>query len=220
MLSVFGRPSVSKVTAPLGRALVRVGISPDAVTIAGTTATVTAAVALFPTDHLFWGAIVIALFVLLDLVDGAMARARGGGTQYGAVLDATCDRIADGAIFGALAWWAMYHAESQPLVIATLICLVTSQVISYAKARAEASGLTAEGGLIERSDRLVIVLLGAGFTGIGVEWAIHLAMWLLAAGSVITVVQRVAAVRRSPGAMAIIPMATQATDPDSPPEVQ
>ncbi|MCW4353263.1 CDP-alcohol phosphatidyltransferase family protein [Hoyosella sp. YIM 151337] len=204
MLSVFGRPSVSKVTAPVGKALVRAGISPDAVTVAGTTATVAAALALFTTDHLFWGAVVIALFVLFDLVDGAMARARGGGTQFGAVLDATCDRIADGAIFAALVWWAMYHEGSGPLVIATLICLVASQVISYAKARAEASGLRADGGLIERSDRLVVVLLGAGFTGIGVGWAIHVAMWLLAAGSVVTVVQRVVAVRRSPGAMTII----------------
>ncbi|AEF40255.1 phosphatidylinositol phosphate synthase [Hoyosella subflava] len=216
MLSVFGRPSVSKVTAPLGRALVRAGISPDAVTIAGTTATVAAALTLFPTGHLFWGAVVIALFVLFDLVDGAMARARGGGTPYGAVLDATCDRIADGAIFAALAWWAVYHEESRPLVAATLICLVTSQVVSYAKARAEASGLTADGGLIERSDRLVIVLLGAGFTGIGVFWAIHVAMWLLAIGSIVTVIQRVAAVRRSPGALAVM----TETQPETPQEPQ
>lgn len=206
MLSVFGRPSVSKVTAPLGRALLRTGLTPDVVTVVGTAATVTAALVLFPTGHLFWGAVVIALLVLLDLVDGAMARARGGGTQFGAVLDATCDRIADGAIFAALAWWAVYHAEHLLLLAATLVCLVSSQVISYAKARAEASGLRADGGLIERSDRLVIVLLGAGFTGIGVDWAIHVAMWALAVGSVVTVFQRVLAVRNSPGARDLIPL--------------
>ncbi|WP_149359843.1 phosphatidylinositol phosphate synthase [Lolliginicoccus suaedae] len=205
MLSVFGRPSVSKVTAPIGRALIRAGLSPDAVTIAGTALSVAAAIVLFGRDQLFWGAIIISLFVLLDLVDGAMARARGGGTAFGAVLDATGDRIADGAIFGSLAWWAAYHAESPTLVIATLICLVASQVVSYAKARAEASGLRADGGLVERSDRLVIVLLGAGFTGIGVGFAIHLAMWVLVVGSIITVVQRVLAVRRSPGATTVVP---------------
>jgi CDP-diacylglycerol--glycerol-3-phosphate 3-phosphatidyltransferase len=160
---------------------------------------------------------VIWLFVMFDMLDGAMARARGGGTRFGAVLDATCDRVADGAIFAGLAWWAIYDEQSRPLLVATLICLVSSQVISYAKARAEASGLSADGGLIERPDRLVIVLVGAGFTGLGVDWAIHVAMWLLAVGSVITVFQRVLAVRRSPGARDLLPMApasTPTTDPD------
>ncbi|GGC59601.1 CDP-alcohol phosphatidyltransferase family protein [Hoyosella rhizosphaerae] len=208
MLSVFGRPSVSKVTAPIGRALIRAGISPDAVTIFGTAVTVVTAVALFPRGYLFWGAILISAFVLLDLIDGAMARARGGGTPFGAVLDATGDRIADGAIFGALAFWAAFHTDSTVLVVLTLFVLVASQVISYVKARAEASGLSADGGLIERSDRLVIVLLGAGFTGIGVGVAIHIAMWVLAVGSAITIAQRLLAVRSSPGARTIIPISS------------
>lgn len=206
MLSFFGRASVSKVTAPLGRALIRTGLTPDAVTLIGTVATIAAALTLFPMGQLFWGTMVIWLFVMFDMLDGAMARARGGGTRFGAVLDATCDRVADGAIFAGLAWWAVYDEQSRPLLVATLICLVSSQVISYAKARAEASGLSADGGLIERPDRLVIVLVGAGFTGLGIDWAIHVAMWLLAAGSVITVFQRVLAVRRSPGARDLLPM--------------
>lgn len=207
MLSFFGRASVSKVTAPLGHALIRTGLTPDAVTIIGTVATIAAALTLFPSGHLFVGTLVIWLFVMFDMLDGAMARARGGGTRFGAVLDATCDRVADGAIFAGLAWWAVYHEQSRPLMIATLICLVCSQVISYAKARAEASGLSADGGLIERPDRLVIVLVGSGLTGLGLDWAIHIAMWLLAAGSVITVFQRVLAVRDSPGARELLPIA-------------
>ncbi len=102
-------------------------------TIIGTVATIAAALTLFPAGHLFVGTLVIWLFVMFDMLDGAMARARGGGTRFGAVLDATCDRVADGAIFAGLAWWAIYHEQSRPLVIATLICLVCSQVISYAK---------------------------------------------------------------------------------------
>ncbi|TSD94676.1 CDP-alcohol phosphatidyltransferase family protein [Skermania sp. ID1734] len=219
MLSFFGREAVSKATAPLGKALLATGLTPDVMTLIGTTASIVAAVTLFPSDHLFWGTMVIWLFVMFDMLDGAMARARGGGTKYGAVLDATCDRVADGAIFAGLAWWAVYHANSKPLLVATLICLVTSQVISYAKARAEASGLSADGGLIERPDRLIIVLVGAGFTGIAgywgigwLEWAVHVAMWILAVASVITVFQRVLAVRRSPGARDVIPMSTRASD--------
>ena len=99
------------------------------------------------------------------MLDGAMARQLGGGTRFGAVLDATCDRIGDGAIFCGLLWWAAFGVRSTSLVVATLICLVTSQVISYIKARAEASGLSAEGGMIERPERLMIVLAGRGAVG-------------------------------------------------------
>ncbi|MEU5840536.1 phosphatidylinositol phosphate synthase [Rhodococcus sp. NPDC047139] len=215
MLSFFGRASVSKATAPLGKALIRTGLSPDAVTLIGTVATIAAALTFFPFGQLFWGTLVIWLFVMFDMLDGAMARARGGGTRFGAVLDATCDRVADGAIFAGLAWWAIYDEQSRPLLVATLICLVSSQVISYAKARAEASGLSADGGLIERPDRLIIVLVGAGLTGLGLDWAIHIAMWLLAAGSVITVFQRVLAVRNSPGARDLLPLSPAPRPVDS-----
>ena len=187
---------------------------------------IVAALTLFPADHLFWGTIVIWAFVMFDMLDGAMARARGGGTSFGAVLDATCDRVADGAIFAGLAWWAVYTRDSKQLLVATLICLVTSQVISYAKARAEASGLSADGGLIERPDRLIIVLVGAGLTGIGGYWglgwlerAIDVAMWILAVASVITVFQRVLEVRSSPGARDIIPIEPRGAAGDSTGEV-
>lgn len=102
MLSFFGRASVSKVTAPMGKALVKTGLTPDSVTVIGTVASVAGAVTLFPSGHLFWGTMFIWFFVMFDMLDGAMARARGGGTRYGAVLDATCDRVADGAIFAGL----------------------------------------------------------------------------------------------------------------------
>lgn len=216
MLSILGRASVSKVTLPMGRALLRTGLTPDAVTVIGTVASIAAALTLFPTGHLFWGTMVIWLFVMFDMLDGAMARARGGGTRFGAVLDATCDRIADGAIFAGLAWWCIVTEPHRLLFVATLVCLVTSQVISYAKARAEASGLNGDGGLIERPDRLIIVLVGAGLTGLGLWWAIHVAMWLLAVGSVITVGQRMWSIAQSPGARDLIPTAAPSDDPSDP----
>jgi len=203
VLSIFGRAAASRATNPVGKALLRTGLTPNSVTIIGTLGSIAAAVTLFPTGHLFWGAWAITAFVVFDMLDGAMARAQGGGTSFGAVLDASCDRIADGAIFGAIAWWAVYTAESKSLLIATLISLVTSQVISYVKARAEASGLSANVGLIERPDRLVIVLVGAVLTGAGehydVHWlslTIHPAMWILAVASIITVFQRLLEVRK------------------------
>lgn len=207
MSSIFSREAVSKVTHPIAKVLIRTGLTPDAVTLFGTVCSVTAALWLFPADQLFWGTMIIWFFVMFDMLDGAMARVRGGGTRFGAWLDATCDRVADGAVFAGLAWWAVFTEDNRyNLLIATLICLVTSQVISYAKARAEASGLKGDGGWIERPERLIIVLVGAGFTGLGVWWAIHLAMWLLAVTSIVTVIQRAMTVRRSPGATDLLPL--------------
>lgn len=122
------------------------------------------------------------------------------------MLDATCDRLSDGAIFGGLVWWAAFGAHNTALVVAALICLVTSQVISYIKARAEASGLRGDGGIIERPERLVIVLTGAGLSGLfGLPVLLDVAMWGLAAASLVTLAQRLHAVRTSPGAMDRMP---------------
>jgi CDP-diacylglycerol--glycerol-3-phosphate 3-phosphatidyltransferase len=198
------RAAYTKLSAPLARAALRIGLTPDAVTIIGTAGTVLAALICFPAGQLFVGWLVIWFFVLADMLDGAMARQRGGGTRFGSVLDATCDRISDGAIFCGLLWWAAFGLGSSSLMVATLICLVTSQVISYIKARAEASGLNGGGGLIERPERLIIVLLGAGLSDLPVfpiPMALPVAMWLLAVASLVTVGQRLHAVRSSPGAV-------------------
>jgi CDP-diacylglycerol--glycerol-3-phosphate 3-phosphatidyltransferase len=205
------RAAYTKLSRPLARGALRIGLTPDAVTIIGTTASVAGALTLFPTGHLWYGALVVSFFVLADMLDGAMARERGHGTRFGAVLDATCDRISDGAVFCGLLWWIAFGMHDRPLVVATLICLVTSQVISYIKARAEASGLSADGGLIERPERLIIVLVGAGFSDLPIHplpLALPIAMWLLAVASVITLGQRVNTVRRSPGAHEPLPSST------------
>ena len=198
------RAAYVKLSAPLAKAALRVGLTPDTVTIIGTAGSVLAALTLFPIGELWWGAVAVWFFVLADMLDGAMARERGGGTRFGSVLDAVCDRISDGAVFCGLLWWAAFGLRSTSLVVATLICLVTSQVISYIKARAEASGLNGNGGLIERPERLVIVLLGTGLADL--PWfplpaALPVAMWLLAVASLLTVGQRLHSVRSSPGAM-------------------
>lgn len=198
------RAAYTKISKPLATAALRAGLTPDTVTIIGTAASVLAALTLFPTGHLFAGTLVVWFFVLADMLDGAMARERGGGTRFGAVLDAACDRISDGAVFCGLLWWAVFGLHSESLAVATMICLVTSQVISYIKARAEASGLNGGGGLIERPERLIIVLVGAGLSDLPffpIPVALHVAMWLLAVASMVTVGQRLHSVRTSPAAM-------------------
>jgi CDP-diacylglycerol--glycerol-3-phosphate 3-phosphatidyltransferase len=200
MLNIFARASVSRVTDPIGAVLVRVGLTPNGMTLIGTAGAVGFALWLFPAGHLLAGTLVVWGFVMLDLLDGAMARARGGGTRFGGVLDSVCDRIADGALMAAIAWYAFEVAESRWLGAAALICLVLGQVISYIKARAEAAGLTANVGLVERAERLIIALVGTGLSGFGVPYAVDVALWLLVAGSVITVGQRLVAVRQSAAA--------------------
>jgi CDP-diacylglycerol--glycerol-3-phosphate 3-phosphatidyltransferase len=201
-LYLLTRAAYAKLSKPVAKAALRAGFTPDRITILGTAGTVLSALTLFPVGQLWWGAVAVWFFVLADMLDGAMARERGGGSRFGAVLDAACDRIGDGAVFCGLLWWAAFGLHSTSLVVATLICLVTSQVISYIKARAEASGLSGEGGIIERPERLIIVLVGAGLSGLfGIPWLLHGAMWLLAVASLVTVGQRMHSVRTSPGAM-------------------
>lgn len=197
MLNIFARASVSRVTDPIGALLVRAGLTPNAMTVIGTALTVAGALWLFPTDHLLVGTFVVWGFAMFDLLDGAMARARGYGTKFGTVLDAACDRIADGAVMGAVVWWCFVVADDKLAAGAGLVSLVLGQVISYIKARAEAAGLEADGGLVERAERLIITLVGTGLYGLGVPHAVTVGFCLLAVLSVVTVLQRFLAVARS-----------------------
>lgn len=194
MLNSLARSSVSRVMDPIGRGLLRIGLSPDLVTIVGTAGVIGGAVGLLATGHLFAGTMVVTFFVLCDLVDGAMARARGYGTDFGVVLDASCDRLADGALFGALAYYCFTNGNAL-LGVVSLVCLVTGQVISYVKARADSVDLKIGGALAERAERNVLALVGAGLSGLGVPLALEICLWLLAVASVVTVVQRLLQVR-------------------------
>src|SRR5690242_12425164 len=131
------------------------------------------------------------------LLDGALARARGGGSLFGAVLDSTGDRAADAAIFGALVWWFSGHGNDRLLVLLALLCLVLGVLTSYIKARAEGVGLRCDVGIVERLERLILVLTGTGLYGLGVPYAIHVGLWALLVGSAITVGQRLVAVHRA-----------------------
>jgi len=179
---------------PLGRTLVRLGVSPDAVTVAGTAGVVVASIWLVGTGKLIVGTIVITLCALLDVLDGAMARARGYGTRFGAVFDSTMDRVADGAVFGALVWWLATTGQ-RLLAAVALVCLVGGQIVSYVKARAEAAGFTCDVGVAERMERLILIGIGALLTGFGVGWGLGAALWILAVLSVVTAGQRIWHVR-------------------------
>lgn len=196
MLNIHARAFVTRTLVPVGGLLARGGVSANLVTVVGTVGVVAVSVGLLATGRLVWGAVLVGLFALFDLLDGAVARAHGGGSPFGMVLDATCDRIADGAVFAALAWWGLTTGD-RPVAVAALVCLVAAQVISYVKARAEASGLDADGGWMERAERCVIALVCAFLQGVGVPHALVIGLTVLAVLSAVTVGQRLVAAHGS-----------------------
>jgi CDP-diacylglycerol--glycerol-3-phosphate 3-phosphatidyltransferase len=191
------RPVVGRVADPLVNRLLAWGVTPDAVTATGTLGVVAAALALFPGGHLLVGTLVITFFVLTDTIDGALARKRGTTSSFGAWLDSTCDRVADGAVFGGLALWYAGRGDDDVLLAVTLFVLVSSLVVSYEKARAEGLGMSCDVGIAERPERLIITLAATGLVGLGVpDVLLAVALWLLAVLSLVTMVQRLREVRR------------------------
>jgi CDP-diacylglycerol--glycerol-3-phosphate 3-phosphatidyltransferase len=196
VLNLRVRPALGRLVDPVARALLRLRVTPDALTLAGTTGAVVGALAFFPRGMFFLGTAVVFFSVLTDLLDGTMARLRGTVSRFGAFLDSTCDRIADAAIFSGLVLWYAGGGDSLVLACVALFCLVAGSLVSYAKARAEGLGLRCDVGLAERAERLILVLLGTLLAGLGVPVALPLALWVLAVATGITVVQRLVEVRR------------------------
>jgi CDP-diacylglycerol---glycerol-3-phosphate 3-phosphatidyltransferase len=195
MLNALRAP-IARVMTPTSAALLRLGVTPDMVTVAGTVGAVAGGVGLLAQGQFVLGSIVITLCALLDSLDGVMARMRGGTSLFGAFLDSTLDRVADAAIFGGLAWWLLRGGDEPLLGALALYCLVAGSVTSYAKARAEGLGMTCNVGIAERAERLVLILAGVGFSGLGVPYLLAAVLWLLTAATTITVGQRIAEVAR------------------------
>ncbi|MFI6764072.1 phosphatidylinositol phosphate synthase [Streptomyces sp. NPDC050355] len=203
MLNKYARAFFTRVLTPFAALLIRIGVSPDAVTLVGTGGVVAGALVFYPQGEFFWGTVVITLFVFSDLVDGNMARQLGRSSRWGAFLDSTLDRVADSAIFGGLALWYAGRGESLILCAMAIFCLASGQVVSYTKARGEAIGLPVDvNGLVERAERLVITLVACGLSGLhafgvpGVEALLPIALWIVGIGSAVTLGQRVVTVRR------------------------
>ena len=197
MLNRHARGFFTALFTPLARWLLKIGVSPDAVTVIGTAGVVVGALVFYPLGQLWWGTLFITAFIFSDVLDGIMARMREVGSRWGNFLDSTLDRIADGALFAGLAVWFFTGGANVPIAVAAMVCLVLGMVVSYARAKAESLGFTANTGIAERAERLVSVLVVTGFTGLGLpEVVLLVTLLLLAVASFITVVQRVLSVRR------------------------
>jgi len=132
-----------------------------------------------------------------------MARLSGRSSSWGAFLDSTLDRFADAAIFSGLVLWFVGRGDDRLTAGLALACLVLGSIVPYARARAEGLGMTAAIGIAERADRLFAVLLAAFLVGLGLTPVVLTVMLtLLAVASAVTVVQRMATVRRQAGVSA------------------
>jgi len=189
------RQVVAHVVDPVARGLLRVGVSPDAITVVGLLGTCVGALVFFPQEKWLIGFVVIVAFIFSDLLDGTMARISGVAGPWGAFLDSTLDRIGDVAIFSGVALGFVHAGDTRTAAVA-LGCLGGAVVTSYAKSRAESLGADCNVGFAERTERLVIAGLGVLLYGLGVPYALPVALWVLLVLVWITVLQRILHVRR------------------------
>lgn len=192
-----GRGFSSAAFGPVARTLVRWKVSPDVVTVVGTVATAAVAFGLLARGHLVSGSLLLGVVLLTDSIDGLMARELNRHSAWGAFLDSTMDRFGDAAIYSAIAIFTL----TIPGVLGTwtfgfaLAIVPLALIVSYARARAEGVGLTASVGIAERTDRLIVSLLGCLLVGVGLPvWVLTVALAWVALASAITVIQRMAAV--------------------------
>jgi CDP-diacylglycerol--glycerol-3-phosphate 3-phosphatidyltransferase/CDP-diacylglycerol--inositol 3-phosphatidyltransferase len=187
----------TKIVSPIANLLIRLGVSPDAVTLVGTLGVCAGALVFFPQGMLLTGVLVITAFVFSDLIDGHMARTTGRVSKFGAFWDSTLDRVADGAIFIGLALYFAWEEPSKLYLVLSLVCLLMGSVTSYARSRGETLGYSVKVGIAERADRLVAILVMTGFSAIfDLPVLLYIALWALAVASTVTVVQRVWVVRK------------------------
>jgi CDP-diacylglycerol--glycerol-3-phosphate 3-phosphatidyltransferase len=199
MLRIPLKAPVTRAITPLCRLALRIGLTPNQVTVIGTVGVSASALFFYPRGDLFLGTLLISFFVLTDLFDGTMARlSNSGASRWGALLDATMDRISDAAILSGLLLYAIDTYSSPRISVLIAISLVAGFLVSYIKAKAESLDIECEGGFAERTERLIIVLASAGFAGLDVPNALEIGAAILAIASLITVGQRLLIVYRTP----------------------
>lgn len=184
MISNLVKGAVRTRMDQVGRVLARTGLTPDAASILGVI--VNAAVALVLASGRFGlGGLLLLIAAPFDMVDGALARATGKGSAYGAFLDSMLDRYSEVLLFFGLLWHIQHdptHATARTLLV--YVCATGSLLVSYARARAEALGFDNEVGILARPER--VVGLGA-FLLFG--WT-DVILWLLAILTYVTAIQR------------------------------
>jgi phosphatidylinositol phosphate synthase len=183
-----------RVIDPVANWLVRRRVHPNTITAIGTACSVTGGV-IYGTGHISVGGFFLGLTALFDVLDGTVARRSNTSSTFGAFLDSTLDRLADGAVLGGLAvFYALSPVHrSVPMVVVCLAGIIGSFLTSYTRARAEALGLDAKVGMLQRPERVVLLSVPQAFFGLALNgWVLALIIIFLTVTAWITVVQRVA----------------------------
>ncbi|MEI6294812.1 MAG: CDP-alcohol phosphatidyltransferase family protein [Actinomycetes bacterium] len=196
MISASIKAPVTRVITPFCGWLLSRGVTANLLsTIGGLGASVSALI-FFSRGSYLWGTAVTLFFILFDLLDGTLARmSDSGGSTWGALLDSTLDRISDAAVLGSIAYFLMKSHDQ--LVTVLIVALVAGGLVSYIKARAEGLGIECNGGLAERTDRLIIIFVATWLAGFGVPYILAIGVWLLALASIYTVGERLLIVYRA-----------------------
>ena len=190
------KPAVVRIITPFCRGLLKIGITPDLMTIFGTLIVVIGSFTLLAQGKIAASLIIIGLALLTDLLDGTMARLSDRGpSNWGNFLDSTLDRISDAAVLLGLALYL--HDQGDSLFVATIITVATSSIVPYARAKAESLGIECKGGFAERTERLLILGIAGALHLAGITWAIDAGVWILLISSIITIYQRMAIVWRA-----------------------
>jgi CDP-diacylglycerol--glycerol-3-phosphate 3-phosphatidyltransferase len=171
-------------------------ITPNMLSAAGVSLCIAGSVFVY-FEYVHWwffhvGGVIFVLGSILDILDGALARARGGGTPFGAFVDSTLDRVGEGFMLGAIALVLMRDGKEWGVALA-FAAVAGSVLVSYARARAEALGLRGDVGLSSRVERVIIISVGLGFASLG---SLPYVVAILTASAWITVVQRILFVRK------------------------
>jgi len=181
-LSHIREVAAHRFVQPAVQLLAKTGLTPNTLTVLGFLVSV-AAGGLIATDYLLVGGLVVLFAGLFDLLDGALARARGQATRFGALLDSTLDRLSEAALlFGLLVLYA--RQDSTQGILLSGAVLVGSLLVSYVRARAEGLGLKCEVGLFTRPERVIVLALGLMLDQVLV------ALWVMAVLTYVTVAQR------------------------------
>ena len=191
----FKAPVTAFIT-PICRALLRIGLSANAITVIGAAGATFSSIYFFARGDFLLGTLLVSLFALSDLLDGTMARiSKTDGTRWGALLDSTLDRVSDAAI--AIGIWIYLFDEGSDLHLVAIAALFLGGLIPYIRAKAESLGIECSVGFAERPERLIILLVGTGLFGLGLDFALGLSLWLLVFISLITVIQRMKVVHQA-----------------------
>ena len=189
MASSALRPLVARFINPIASLLLKVGLTPNAVTILGALGSVISSAFLFTQGRFFLGAIAVSLFTLSDLFDGTMARlSHRGPSAWGGFLDSTLDRIVDLAIWISVSIYLIGQRDS--IAPVALIALGSGLLIPYIRAKAESFGINCTVGIAERTERLILALIAVGFDGLGVPYILTIGIWVSAILGIVTVAQR------------------------------